>query len=230
MPATLGEMLKVSSFHDLSVWQEYEEARRDTPPSDPATPLTPPTEDGGGPAPAGAPGAGPSRRPPMLAQAPRTHSRSMRLVQALAPGFVNPSGSALSLAGVGAATAVGVGACHALRLLIRELLEALPRVLGIDPFLGPRPSPSALRRARTFELYLLSLLHHGAWVGLGLRRLLARAGWTERAGGATRALVLSAGYHLYILLSIDSIWTHPLVTLQAIGAAPPPNGIVTVNS
>jgi hypothetical protein len=150
----------------------------------------------------------------------------MRLMQELAPGFVNSSGSALSLAGVGAATAIGVGACHALRLLIREALEAVPRVLGITPFLGPRPSPTALRRARVFELYLLSLLHHGAWVGMGLRRLLSRNGWTDRAAGATRALVMSAGYHLYILLSIDSIWTHPLVTLQAVGEVHPP-GIIT---
>ena len=40
--------------------------------------------------------------------------------------------------------------------------------------LDDRPG-SALLRARTLELYILSLLHHGAWVTIGARKLLLAA-------------------------------------------------------
>jgi len=206
--------MRASSFHNLTLWQEHEESLG-------PAPLGSPRGDSAGAA--GKPDDGGSGqggpRPRRAIQFIKTRSTSMKLMQSIAPGLVNSTGSALSLAGVAAATAIGVGACHAIRLMIREAMEALPRAIAINPFLGARPSASALLRARTFELYVLSLLHHGAWVGLALRRCLQRHGWSHDPGGSTRALVLSAGYHFYVLLSLNSIWTHPLVTLQQIGEA-----------
>jgi len=196
-----------SSFHDLSMWSAYCDEKGHVE-KEGESDGEREREDGEG-------DRG-ERGPPWLAGV-RTHSKSMRLVQVLAPTFVHPSGGALSLAGVAAATGLGVTVCHSVRLLLREVLEALPRMFATEPLLGAISDAAALRRARTFELYLLSLLHHGAWVGMALRRCLSRQGWHHDAGGSTRALVLSAGYHLYILLAIDSIWTHPLVTLQQIG-------------
>ena len=52
---------------------------------------------------------------------------------------------------------VGALACHAARLVLRDLL-------------GPLKRHGGLSRAswRTLELYLLSLLHSGAWMGFAL--------------------------------------------------------------
>ena len=174
--STATDLMRSSSFHDLSKWEEHDSSARA---EDPATtqgqvPKTP-------------------TRPP-----PVRRMDSTRVLRELAPTFVNEEGTALSVTGVAAFSAVGVACCHALRLLIREALESWLSY--------PRRGRSK-DSWRTFELYMLSLLHSGAWVAFGLRRLLQRAERFEDTGGAVRALCLSSGYHWYVLLSLKSVWT-----------------------
>ena len=185
--ASLGsDLMRSSSFHDLSKWEEHDgSARSEEPAAQKEAPSTP------------------TARPP-----PVRRMDSTRVLRELAPALVNKEGTALSMTGVAAFSAVGVACCHALRLLIREALESLL----------PYPRRGRSKESwRTFELYMLSLLHSGAWVAFGLRRLLQRAERFEDTGGSVRALCLSSGYHWYVLLSLKSVWTHPLVTLQQIG-------------
>ena len=178
--STASDIMRNSSFHDLSLWEEQPASSRST---DPAAPGEP--------------------QPPRVSR-----NKSARVLRELAPQLLNEEGTALSRSGVAAVSAAGVVCCHSVRLLIREILEAV--------LVYPRRGHSK-DSWRTFELYMLSLLHSGAWIGFGVRRLLQKAGRFDDTGGTVRALCLSAGYHWYILLSLKSIWTHPLVTLQQIG-------------
>lgn len=175
--------------------------------------------------------------PPDPVLSPRgtlTHAGMLQLLRKVAPTLSNPNGTALSASGVAAISAAGAAICHACRLVLRDLLE--------------RCAPRGISAAswRTFELYLLSLVHSGAWIGFALRSLLRSRlasassasisgggchdapadgvrviGWLPQvaceSSGGVRALGLSAGFHMYVLLSLRSIWTQPLVTLHHLG-------------
>lgn len=136
---------------------------------------------------------------------PASRTKTIKSLQAVDARLSNTTGTALSHSGVLAASAAGCVACHAVRLMIREVLE-----VTLASSRRSRTSASW----RTFELYLLSLCHSAAWVAFGVKRLLQREGWSHDAGGSVRALSFSSGYHLYVLLTLRSVWTHPLVTLQ----------------
>lgn len=181
--ATLAtEIMRSSSFHDLSIWSESEAAA-----SGNAEDMSEILAEA------------PSSRQPRLSR-----KASLEALRTIAPQLSNKDGTALSPTGVAAFSAAGAVCCHAIRLMLRELLEALVV-----------PSRSRSRASwRTFELYMLSLLHSSAWVALGLRRWRQRASWDEAGEGATRLLCLSSGYHMYVLLSLKSVWAHPLATLQ----------------
>ena len=186
---------------------------------------------------------------------------SLKWLTALSPEMLgDESGNTLSTSGVAIITGAAAAMCHAVRLVLRDLLEPWARSHG---------TKLSAVSWRTLELYLLSLLHSGAWVGFALRSLVIHlARYRLRHGssavvapaastaagsatstsavaatsaasamsaasaaspasasacvhssesGAARALGLSAGYHLYVLLQLRSVWTHPLVTLHHLG-------------
>ncbi|KAL1520649.1 hypothetical protein AB1Y20_022222 [Prymnesium parvum] len=175
LASTASDIMRSSSFHDLSMWEE--DSHESAPPA----------------------GALP---PPVVKREGSAHA-----LRVLSPLLLNAGGTALSPAGVAALTAAGVAACHSLRLVLREAMESVTA-----------HSPRSRASWRTFELYMLSLLHAAAWIAFGARRLASRkAARHEDLGGTTRALGLSAGYHLYVLLSLQSVWTHPLATAQHLG-------------
>ena len=181
--ATLAtEIMRSSSFHDLSMWSESEAAA-----SSNAEGMSQVLAEA------------PSSRQPRFSR-----KASLEALRTIAPQLSNKDGTALSPTGVAAFSAAGAVCCHAIRLMLRELLEALVV-----------PSRSRSRASwRTFELYMLSLLHSSAWVALGLRRWKQRASWDEAGEGATRLLCMSSGYHVYVLLSLKSVWAHPIATVQ----------------
>ena len=139
-------------------------------------------------------------------------TRSTHWVAQAAPMLSNQQGTALSTTGVAAISTIGALTCHAARLILRDLFEQSVLRSGI-----PRAS------WRTLELYLLSLLHSGTWIGFALRSLLTgrlrkhlHQGGTladsisrgssptktsiedmgpHEHGGGVRALGLSAGFH-----------------------------------
>jgi hypothetical protein len=235
----------LGSFHDMQKWEEYNQAEADVEEFE------------------GRGGARSGGGDDEVRQRLGRRKNSTRVLEAMAPILINDRGTALSLVGVAAVSAVGAVACHSIRLLVREALEL---AVGLQA----TRAADALESWRTFELYILSFLHSSAWVAFGAQRLLQRNGWDHDGGGATRALCLSSGYHMYapvqfisshpipshgssfhliaaprlsshrplsspliscsvfsfrllsshvryVLLTLKSIWTHPLVTLHQLG-------------